>query len=187
MKRLLAVNEDFIKGERGRLSADASAGSTVTIQVESSQGVAEDDNVAIGFEGNELCELCQVTGTADTTITVAALKFNHVAGEPFVVYRFNQRKFYGATSADGSYTELTGDGSPKDINVDDPQGTVLEYSGTTYTHFKATYYNSTTTEETAIDDADAVSGDESARYATIYAIRKHAGLAGNPRYSDLRI
>jgi len=187
MKKLLAVTEDFIKGERGRLSADAAAGSGVVISVESSQGVSTGDYVAIGFEGNEMCELCTVTGTTNTSITVTTLKFNHNSGEPFVIYRFNKRKFYGATSADGSYTELTGDGSPKDINVDDPQGTTLEYTGTTYTHFKATYYNSTTSEETDIDDSEAVSGDESARYATNYAIRKHAGLAGNPRYSDARI
>lgn len=187
MKKLLAVTEDFIKGERGRLRSDISAGSSVALPVESAQGVTTGDYIAVGFEGNELAELCIVTATTDTTITVTTLKFNHNNGEPFVVYRFNKRKFYGATSATGSYTELTGDGSPKEINVDDPQGTVLEYTGSTYTHFKATYYNSATLEETDIDEAEAVSGDESARYATIYAIRKHAGLAGNPRYSDLRI
>src|SRR5690606_34610268 len=128
-----------------------------------------------------------VTTVTNDTITVATLKFNHQSGEPFVVFGYNQRKFYGAENATGSYSELTGDGSPKDINVDDPQGTFLEYTGTTYTHFKATYFNSTTTEETDLADSNAVAGDESTRYAGIYGIRKHAGLAGNPRYSDLRI
>jgi phage gp36-like protein len=187
MKTLLAVTEDFIKRERGRLSADISAGSSVALPVESSQGVAAADYIVVGFEGNELAEMCVVTAVTNTTITVTTLKFNHKINEPFVVYRFNQRKFYGATSATGTYTELTADGSPADISVDDPQGTILEYSGTTYTYFKATYYNSATTEETDVDDADPVSGDETTRYASIYAIRKHAGLAGNPRYSDLRI
>lgn len=187
MKTLLAVTEDFIKRERGRLRAVVTAGSSVAVPVDSSQGVVAGDYVVIGFEGNELTEMCKVTDVSDTTITVLALKFNHVEGEPFTVYRYNQRKFYGATTAAGSYTELTGDSSPKDISVDDPQGTVLEYSGSTYTYFKATYYNSTTLEETDAAESDAVLGDESARYASLYAIRKHAGLAGNPRYSDLRI
>jgi hypothetical protein len=187
MKTLLAVTEPFAKRETGRLRGDVSAGSTVAVPVDSSQGVSVADYVVIGFEGNELAEMCAVTAVANTTITVAALKFNHSEGEPFVIYRYNQRKFYGATSSGGTYTELTADGSPKDISVDDPQGTILEYSGSAYTYFKATYYNSTTVEETDISDADAVSGDETARYAPIYGIRKHAGLAGNPRYSDLRI
>jgi phage gp36-like protein len=187
MKTLLAVTEDFIKRERGCLRDAASAGSNVAIPVDSAQGVAAGDYLVVGFEGNELAEMCLVTDVTNTTITVGTLKFNHVEGEPFVVYRYNKRKFYGATSAAGSYTELTADGSPADISVDDPQGTLLEYSGSTYTYFKATYYNSTTTEESDIDEADAVYGDESTRYASVYAIRKHAGLAGNPRYSDLRI
>jgi phage gp36-like protein len=187
MKRLLAVTEDFIKGERGKLRADISAGSAVALPVESSQGVAAGDYIAVGYEGNELAEMCVVSSVADTTITVATLKFNHKTSEPFVVFRFNQRKFYGSATSTGSYTQLSADGSPKDISVDDPQGTILEYSGSDYSYFKATYYNSTTGEETDTADADAVSGNESARYATLYAIRKHAGLAGNPRYSDLLI
>jgi phage gp36-like protein len=187
MKTLLAVTEPFIKRETGRLRGPASAGSTVVIPVDSSQGVAVADFVVVGFEGNELAEMCAVTAVANTTVTVATLKFNHTEGEPFVVYRFNQRKFYGATSAAGTFTELTADGSPKDISVDDPQGTYLEYSGSSYTYFKATYYNSVTSDETDVDEADSVAGDESLRYTSIYAIRKHSGLAGNPRYSDMRI
>jgi phage gp36-like protein len=121
------------------------------------------------------------------SITVATLKFNHVKDEPFTLYRFNKRKFYGATSQTGSFTELTSDGSPKDISVDDPQGTLFEYSGSELTYFKATYFNSETSEETDIADSDAVLADESTRYASIWAIRKHAGLAGNPLYSDVRL
>jgi len=189
MRSLSAPTEDFIKGESSVLAADAAAGSNVTITLESNDGFADTAFVAIGRAGNELCELEQVNQavTPGTTIRVATLKFNHQAGEPIVVYRYNKRKFYGATTATGAYTELTGDGSPVTIQVDDPQGTTLEYTGSTYTYFKATYYNSTTTDETSQDDAEAVLGDQSGRYATLYAIRKHAGLAGNPRYSDLRI
>jgi phage gp36-like protein len=187
MRVLLAPNEDFIKRERGTLNADAAAGSGVLLSVESSEGVATNDYIVVGYEGSELAELCQVTGVTDISITVQTLKFNHQISEPFVVYRFNKRKFYGATSAAGAYTELSADGSPKDISVDDPQGTILEYSGDTLTYFKATYYNSTTGDETDIADSDATLADESKRYASLWAIRKHAGLAGNPRYSDVRM
>ena len=189
MKTLIAPTEDFIKLERTVLASDASAGSNVSLTLESNNGLANNDFIVIGYEGSELAELEQINAaiSGNTSVQVATLKFNHKKGEPVTLYRFNKRKFYGATSATGSYTELTAEGSPKDIQVDDPQGTMLEYTGSTYTYFKSTYYNSYTTDETAIADATATEADESKRYASLYAIRKHAGLAGNPFYSDLRI
>lgn len=189
MKTLISVTEPFIKLEMGRLAADATAGSNVTLTLENNDGFVNLDYIVIGFEGSELCELEQVNQaiSGSTQVRVATLKFNHTKGEPVFKYRFNKRKFYGATSATGSYTELTGDGSPKDIQVDDPQGTILEYTGSTYTYFKSTYYNSQALEETDIADSEAVLADESLRYASLWAIRKHAGLAGNPLYSDMRM
>jgi phage gp36-like protein len=189
MRTLLAVTEPFIKTEVTRLSADAAAGSSVTLTVENSAGFSETAYVVIGHEGSELAELQQISGAVSgpSQITVGTLKFNHQKNEPVTLYRFNQRKFYGATSADGVYLELTSDGSPKDIQVDDPQGTLFEYTGDTATYFKATYYNAQTGEETAIGDSDAALADETKRYASLWAIRKHAGLAGNPLYSDFRM
>jgi phage gp36-like protein len=188
-KQFYAPTEDFIKIERGVLDADATAGSNVSLTLISNQGFTNLDYVCIGYEGNELAELEQVNQavTAGTSIRVATLKFNHKKGEPITIYRYNKRKFYGAVSAGGSYVELTSEGSPKDIQVDDPMGTLIEYAGTTYNYFKSIYYNSQTTEATDINDSDEVAGDESLRYATIYGIKKHAGLAGNPYYSDGRI
>jgi phage gp36-like protein len=189
MRSLFAPTEPSIKAERTRLAADAAAGTNVTLTLENADGLAADYFIAIGQEGSELAELQQINQAvaSDTSVRVASLKFNHQKGEPVTVYRYNQRKFYGSTSADGVYVELTADGSPKDIQVDDPQGTVLEYTGDTATHFKATYYNSETNEETALGDSQASAADESARYASLWAIRKHAGLAGNPLYSDFRL
>jgi phage gp36-like protein len=189
MRTLLAVTEPFIKTQTTRLSADAAAGSSVALSVENSDGFAEADFVVIGREGSELAELQQIDDAVSDPqeISVGTLKFNHQKDEPVTLYRFNQRKFYGSTSAGGVYVELTGDGSPKDIQVDDPQGTVFEYSGNTATYFKATYYNSETSEETAIGDSEAALADETTRYASLWAIRKHAGLAGNSLYSDFRM
>lgn len=190
MRILLAPTEDFIKVERGVLGADVAAGSTVSANVGNNNGLSNNDYVVIGYEGNELAEMCQINAsvTAGATVQLATVKFAHKKGEPWVKYRFNQRKFYGALTETGTYTELTADGSPVSIQVDDPQGTILEYTGVEgYEYFKSTYYNSTSALETSEDDADAVNADESLRYTTIYAIRKHAGLAGNGLYSDQRI
>lgn len=189
MKQLYAPTEDFIKVEMGVLDADAAAGSNVSLTLVSNQGLVQNDYIVIGVEGNELAELEQINAavSGNVVVQVATLKFNHKKGEPITKYRYNKRKFYGSETETGSYTELTADGSPKDIQADDPQGTQLEYTGSVYEWFKATYFNSQTSLESDIADAGAVEADESKRYATIYAIRKHAGLAGNPRYSDGRI
>lgn len=190
MKTLLAVTDEYIKTGFSRLDADVVAGTNVALTLENNEGMQDTSYIVIGHEGSELAELEQINAavTAGTQVRVATLKFNHRKGEPVTIYRYNQRKFYGATAAGGSYSELTSYGSPKDISVDNPQGTVIEYNGIEgYTYFKATYYNSTTTEETDSGDATETAGDESTRYTTLWDIRKHAGLAGNGKYSDLRL
>ncbi len=189
MRTLLAPTEDFIKVERTELDADAVAGSNVTLTLKNNSGMADNTFICIGREGGEQAEIEKINQavTGATAVRVATLLFGHKKGTPVTVYKYDKRKFYGATSADGSYTELTGDGSPAVISVDDPQGTRLEYSGSTYTYFKATYYNSITAVETAQADSEAVLADESVRYCTLYAIRVQAGLTNNPYIDDGRI
>lgn len=188
MKLLIAPTEDFIKKERTNLTADVSAGSNVALTVANNDQIFALDYIVIGYEGSEKAELQQVSSVSGgTVVTVGTLKFAHSSQEPITKYSYNKRKFYGSTTETGSYTELTGDGSPITIQVDDPQGTYLEYSGSTYAYFKSTYYNSQTTTETDIADAVAVQADETTRYAGIYFIRKHAGIEGNTYYSDLNV
>lgn len=189
MKSLLAPTEDFIKVERTELTADASAGSSVALTVKNNNGMANNTFVVVGREGAEGAELCKINAsvTAGTAIQVATLVLAHKKGEPVTVYRYDKRKFYGCATSDGTFVELTSDGSPVAIQVDDPTGAQLEYSGSTYTYFKATYYNSVTAAETSIEEARSVLADESARYATIYGIRKKGGFANNSYLSDGRI
>jgi phage gp36-like protein len=188
MRQFLAITEPFIKQARTRTSGTVAAGSAVAIPVQNTTGFAINSYIAIGQEGSELAELAQVSSVGTNTLTVTTLKFNYPVDTPIVNYRYNQRRFYGALSEDGVYNHLTAYGSPVAIQVDDPQGTRFEYSGSEgYTFFKATYYNSTTDEETSLGDSESAEADETTRYATLYDIRKHAGLVGNPYYSDLRL
>lgn len=188
MKVLLAPTEDFIRRNRAQLAGDASKGSSVDLTFDNSAGFSANDYIVVGTEGSDTAELVQITAITDNTVTVNTLQLDHRKDEPIVGYRFNQRKFYGSTSATGSFFELTTSGSPKDIAVDDPTGTLLEYNGDEgYTYFKATYYNSTETAESSLDDATAVLADESTRYCSLYAIRVHAGIAKNPYIDDGRV
>jgi phage gp36-like protein len=185
MKVLLAPTEDFIKRERSLIAADVVAGSNVPITLANSDSFLANDYVVVGWEGSELCEMCKITSVGGQAITVGTLLLNHKADEPVTKYRYNKRKFYGSLTSTGVYTELTGYGSPVQIQVDDPQGTFLEYTGGEgYLYFKSTYYNSTTTDESNIADADTVLADESQRYCSLYAIKKQAGLTQNPYIND---
>lgn len=181
---LIAPTDDMVRGERGVLSENVSAGSNVTITMPNNDGFAQNDFVVIGYEGKEEAELQQVNQavSAGGTIRVATLLRAHKAGEPVVVYRFNKRKFYGCATENGTYAELSG--SPATIQVDDLRGTFLEYAGTTYSYFKATYYNSSTTTETGDESPSLVVVENQTRYATLADIRGAAGIIGNPRISD---
>ena len=190
MKILIAPTEDFIKLERTKLDADVSAGSDVAVTVQDNDHLVENDYVVIGSEGSEQTELVQINATvvAGQAIRVDVLKFAHKAGAQVTKYRYNKRKFYGSLTADGSFAELASYGSPAIIQVDDPQGTLLEYTGTEgYIYFRSTYYNSELDEETTVEDSETVLADESKRYTSLYAIRVQAGLTNNPFINDGRV
>lgn len=188
MKVLLAPTEDFIKRDRTALTAAATAGSSVVLSVASKEGIAVNDYIEVGVEGTPTAEICQVSAVSETTITVTTLLNAHLQDEPIIKYRYNQRKFYGSLTATGSFGELTGSGSPLAIVVTNPQGTILEYSGGEgYTYFKSTYFNSTTTDESNIADADVVLADESVRYCSLYDIRKQAGIQENANIDDGKV
>lgn len=177
--------DDAIEQSKGALSSDVSAGSNVAISLYNADGFAIGDYVAIGYKGSETAELAQVTAVTTTSVTVGTLKLNHKQDEPIVKYRYNQIKFYGSTTREGSYSHLASYGSPATIRPDNPQGALLEYTGVEgYEWFKATYYNSTTSTETDTADAEPYLAVESERYCSIQSIRKQAGLIDNPFISD---
>lgn len=185
MRTLIAPTEDFIKVANDTLNADASSGEDIALSVPSSTNFLVNDWVVVGVEGSETAEICQITDIAVNSITVGTLVLSHKNGEPITKFRYNKRKFYGCLTADGSYVEIVGSGSPVTIMVNNPQGTRIEYSGNEgYVYFKSTYYNTQDFTETDINDADAVFADESLRYCSLYAIRKQAGLTENPYMTD---
>ena len=184
MRNLIAPTEDFIKIQRDVLTADVVAGSGVVLSVPGATNFTVNDWIVVGYEGSESAELVQVTATGPLTIT-ATLTRPHKSGEPIIKYRYNKRKFYGSLTSGGSYTEIVSSGSPATIMINNPQGTLIEYIGAEgYVYFKSTYFNSTTSDETAIVDATEVYADESLRYCSLYAIRKQAGLTNNPYITD---
>ena len=189
IKIFIAPTENFVMEEKSKINTDVSTGDSVTLVLESNQGFAENDYVIVKTPGSEQSHICKINAAVagNTDIQVDTLKHALKVGDIVQKILYNQRKFYGCATEDGIFVEIVSDGSPKDIEVDNPNGTILEYTGSTYLYFKATYYNSTTTDETEIADAIASLGGESDRYCSIYAIKRQAGLVENQYVSDADI
>ncbi len=182
MKPFICNTEDFIKSEKTFISV-AVAASATPISVDNNNNFAINDYAIIGTEGSETPEIKKITATPTGQIVVSALGFAHKIGEPVVKIAFNQRKLYGCATEGGTYIFI----ETKDIEVDNPQGTYFSYTGIAYSWFKATYYNETTLEETAIADAVATQAGEVQHYCSVYDIREEAGFLDNPYISDGRI
>lgn len=182
MQILIAQTEDFIFTERTNFSADEAVGQTV-LSCDNCQGFAADDYVCLGTVGDELAEIGQVSSvSADLkTITLTtAIKHAHKKRELIQLVLFNQRKFYRSTTETGTFSHLSGEGSPKTLEVDRPDGTLLEdTSGTSTSWYKATYNNTTTGVETSLTDAIAIKASEANHYTSINKIKTEAGMEEN--------
>ena len=182
MQVLIAPTENIILGEKTTFSADVAAGET-TITCNNAKNFSVDDYVILGTLGSETAEICQISAIASdlTSITLSsATKFKHLEDDPIQVTRYNQRKFYRSSSENGTYTELTSEGSPVDISVDLPEGTEFEdSSGTSSSWYKATYFNSTTSVATNLSDAVATKAGDTEHYTSIYKIKEEAGFKNN--------
>ena len=176
MNILNAPTESSVLGELTYLSADVSANSS-SITVENADGFSADDYLVIEKIGTEQAELRQIGSISGTTITLtSAVSFNHKNRIQVQKIYYNQRKFYSSSSKTGTYQAIP-NGNPKDIEVDRPDGTFFEDdNGTSSTWYKATYFNSTTSTETSLDDAIPTQASQSNHYVSIYEIRKQAGF-----------
>lgn len=182
MQILIAPTEDIVLGEKSALSADI-ADSLSTIEVYNTTGFNIGDFIIIDELGSEIAELKEISSisTANLTITfTSALMNSHNKDSSITKIRFDKRKFYRSTSENGTYTHLSSEGSPINIQVDQPEGTEFEdTNGISSYWYKATYYNSKTFTETSLDDAVASKAGDDEHYTSIYKIKNEAGFQNN--------
>lgn len=186
MVTLTAITEDHILSEETELASDASS-SDIILTVDNNDGFSEDDYVVIGRLGNDQTELKQIGSVSDSDgITLKnGLNFTHDKNTVLTKTTYDQRKFYRASSKDGTYSHLSEEGSPVDLEVDNPRGTSFEdTTGTTTSWYKATYYNSTTSTETDLSNAIAGQAGEADHYTSIYKVKDQAGFGTNQYISD---
>lgn len=185
-------NDRFIFTEKTRTTAAVAVGAS-SISVKDTTNFAVNDYIMLGYEGEETTEIIKVAAITDKTtlgITGSLATFAHVKNVPVTKMLYNQIKLYGCATKTGTYVV----GNTYTIEVDDPLGTYVEYTGSTYLYFKRTYYNATTAVETAQADSliwEAETSEkqvtDSGKYCTLAGIRKEAGFENNTNISDDRI
>ena len=175
MNRVSISNPDLSKQENTELSTSASAGSTVALAVENNQGFSADDLLVIPQQGNEQSEKCQVSSVAtNNTITVATLKFAHLAGVKIVKTPYDQVILYSCATEDGTYVAV---GTWVDINFDDLVTYIDHSAGVAATWYKAEFKNSVSGAESGVSTAFQVTAD--VHYCTLNQVLEEAGMIGN--------
>lgn len=187
--RFNAVLEpDIAVTERSELRDDIDAG-VVSIPVKNASKFRAEKYVCLGQYGNETSELKKITETSveNRTITIeSATTYPHYHDDPVFLFLYDKRKFYRWDADTEEWAHLSSEGSPKDIAVDNPQGTFFEDSeGTQDNKYKATYLDTTGAVETSTDDAKEIyGGGLSTDLISLYRIRYSAGFKENYSIED---
>ena len=186
MQIISAQLENSLLCEISYLATDATANAG-TFTVDNVNGLAANDYIVVEKVGTETAEIVKIASILGQVITLSAnTTFAHTERTQIQKILYNQRKFYRATSKTGTYSLLAG--GTKTIEVDRPDGTFFEDSeGLSTSYYKATYYNSTTLQETSLDDCVAAGGNDSDHYTSIYAIRSQAGFEESYGISDEKV
>lgn len=125
--------------------------------VKNTVGFDEDEFIVAGTPGNERAEITQInTVTSPGTLGVDALNFSHPIDTPICTIKYDQVKFYRASTQDGVYSLI----ATIPIKVDYPDGTIYDdINGSSTDWYKVTYYNSfLDTESEASDSFQAEAG-----------------------------
>lgn len=166
--------------EQAKLDADANIGVTA-LTVSYADNFAIADYILIGTPGGESSELRIVnTGVNTTTIPITAAT-SKLHNRYDTIYKLfgNQLKIYRALDVNGSQpsdSSFSAYGSPVAININQIETEYTDATGNSSYWYKFTYFNSTTSAESALADSSAVRGGNIGNYCSIESIRNEAGL-----------
>lgn len=184
MSLLKGLNFDYSGQESTVLTAEIGNGS-VTVKVLNIAGFSADDYILINPK-TETAEILLISsGTGTDTLTVSASSFKHSPGEKVYRLPFNQMKFYKASSADGSYSAISG--ATVDMMYQD-NWTRFDYgSGSSADYYKRTFYNENSGAESDISLADYWQTSDEELYITPQELRSLMQFTENdfPRGSDM--
>jgi len=170
---LNAKNYDISGQEYTQIATAIAIGGT-TLVVDNTTGFSSNDYIVLGDRGSETCEIVKIASVTNiTTLTIGAAVFAHEVDDPVYKIPFNQVRFYSCATQTGTFALIT----TEDADVDNINWKTSYYhsAGTTTTWYKYTYYNETTTAETAIADSTAVIGAYNF-YCTIQDVGAYLGI-----------
>lgn len=182
------LEPDITVTERSEIRTDIVAGVTV-IPVKNAGKFTGNKYLCIGQYGDETSELKKILNIseADMTVTIdIATTYPHYQDDAVFQFLYNQRRFYRWNTTSNNWEHLSSEGSPKDIEVDNPQGTFFEDSeGTQSNIYRATYLNYADAVETSILDAKSITGGgASTDLISLYRIRYSTGFRENFSIED---
>lgn len=170
---ITADNPSLEQAEKTIITDPVSVGDT-TLNVKNTNIFVNTNYIIIGEEGNEKTEIKQVNAvvSSDSQLTTTATEFAHGEGDPVYYCRYNQIKFYMATSLTGTYTLQT----TVDVDVDNPSKQTIwdDTDGVSTNYYKVSYYNDVTTLESSLSDPIPGGGisTNSVRYITDQVLRE---------------
>jgi hypothetical protein len=113
------------------------------------------DYVVIGNPGEELTEIKKIASIAGKVITLSAVLVNtHPQNAKITFIKYNQIKFYKASSLAGSYNLV----STKDIAIDEPHTLYDDSTALSTDYYKIKYYNSDSADISVFSDPINSSG-----------------------------
>lgn len=173
--------------ERTVLTEDALAGDTV-VHVESAAGYQVDQPIYVGALSREGCERAAVASVVDeTTINLAEpLKLAHRRYDAVTGVLGDRIRIYRASNVNDQppAAEAFAVLGSRAIDADQPNTFYTDSTGSADYWYKATYWNETTLEETSLDLADPMRGDDYGRYAHLDEIRTEAGFKNSTNLAD---
>jgi hypothetical protein len=156
-----AIHPSIDGNPKSYLTAKANSGQADLVV----QNVAEfnaNDYVVIGEPTQEQTEIKKISSISGNTITLSAnLGFTHPENTKITYTKYNQVKFYRASTEGGSYSLI----STKDLAIDEPHTLYDDTAGVSTDYYKIKYYNSYTTDLSPYSSAMPYSGF--ARYALV--------------------
>lgn len=146
-----AFNPETDQLEKTYLSDPIAAGVT-TSEVKNNNRFAANQRIMIGEQGAEATEIVTLTSANanGTTIVHGATDFPHSADDPITILRFDQVKFYRATSLTGTYSVV----STQDLDVDNAELKTYydDTTGLSTYYYKISVYHSISGVESTLTD-----------------------------------
>lgn len=172
--------------EIANLAADVEPGAT-SLTLLNNEGIEANDILIVGRRGSETGELRTVASITGSTIaTTDAITLHHDTYEDISVLFGDQLKIYraqnvnGTAPDDGSFTLL----ATVDIDADEMATTYTDNIGNADYWYKYTYYNSTSTNQSDLNQVVAVRGGGAGQYETLDNIRSASGFENNRNITD---